>query len=84
MEFNIELENLRIRKMELELDIKRIMDNLSNIDQETKITLAKLRKDIDGAKQAGERNKERYLDTLEQKETALEEIKKELKEKGDK
>jgi CO dehydrogenase/acetyl-CoA synthase delta subunit len=84
--FDIEIENLRIRKMELELDVKRITDNLTNIESETKITLAKLRKDIDGAKQAGERSKERYFATLETKEGELEEVKLKLKEKekGDK
>lgn len=81
MTFDIERENLVIRKRELELDIKRINDNLSTIDHDTEITLLKLRRDIEGAKQACERGKERYYDNLCAKESELDEIKNKLTEK---
>jgi hypothetical protein len=83
MTFDIERENLVIRKRELELDVKRINDNLSTIDYDTEITLLKLRRDIEGAKQACERSKERYYDNLCAKEAELEEIKNKLTEKDD-
>jgi len=76
MTFDIERENLVIRRRELELDIKRINDNLSTIDHDTEITLLKLRRDIEGAKQACERSKERYYETLCKKEAELDELKK--------